>query len=99
MNEHIDSIQDGKLIHYNHLKDYCEDMQKRYPTWVKVEDKLPDNLTPVLVWYEYFSYKHETMIQTYGIGWHHKGFWCGDVMGERARCIAWQPLPAPYEGE
>lgn len=65
--------------------------------WIAVEDRLPENLQKVLVWYEYFRYgEYNSMFQTYGIGYHVDGHWSGDVSGHKARCIAWQPLPKPY---
>ncbi len=65
--------------------------------WIAVEDRLPENLQEVLVWYEYFRYGgHNSMCRTYGIGCHVNGHWSGDVSGYKARCIAWRPLPDPY---
>ena len=68
--------------------------------WISCEEKLPEELEEVLVWYEYFRYgRYNCMYQTYGIGYHMDGFWGGDVSGDKARCIAWQPLPTPYKKE
>ena len=43
--------------------------------WISCEEKLPEELEEVLVWYEYFRYgRYNCMYQTYGIGYHMDGF-------------------------
>ena len=71
--------------------------EKPHGEWIPCEERLPVDLKDVLVWYEYYNYKFNKLKQTYGIGWIYEGMWNGDVCGEQARCIAWMPLPQPYE--
>lgn len=53
----------------------------------------------VLCWYEYFRFgSYNRMFQTFGIGCHYAGNWCGEVAnGTRTRVIAWMQLPEPYK--
>jgi len=67
--------------------------------WIPVSEGLPEEYTNVLCWYEYFRYgNYNKMYQTYGVGTYFGRFgWAGDITGEKARVIAWMPLPLPYK--
>jgi hypothetical protein len=72
--------------------------------WIPVEDGLPKEDGFFLCWYEYRimdGTRIGEMTSTYGIGWcFNRKFLGGDVVkGERARVIAYMPLPEPYKGE
>lgn len=71
--------------------------------WISVEDRLPEDDSYVLCWYEYFRYgDYNCMYQTYGIGRYSFWFkmWCGEVSeGHKCRVIAWMHLPSPPSTE
>ena len=68
------------------------------PQWISVKDKLPEPGELVLIWYEYFRYgDYNRMYKIYGLGYQYEGFWSGvDPLGDKARVLAWMPLPTPY---
>ena len=73
--------------------------------WIPVEERLPEEMQPVLVWFEYYRYgDFNCMFPTYGFCYVCDGKWSRFINGKtgwtNAHIIAWMPLPEPYkEGE
>ena len=66
--------------------------------WINASECKPIEYENVLCWYEYFRYgDYNCMYQTYGVGFYADGYWGGDVKGDKAKVLAWMPLPEPYE--
>ncbi|MBE6005612.1 MAG: DUF551 domain-containing protein [Sarcina sp.] len=70
--------------------------------WILVTEKLPEDYSDVLVWFEYFRYgNYNRLYQTYGIGNYSAQYDAWTVNHEtgwnKLRVIAWRPLPASYQ--
>ena len=80
-------------------------IERREPVmrWIPCEERLPEDYTDVLVWFEYFRYgDYNCLYQTYGIGDYiaNYGWMINHETGwHKLRVIAWMPLPEPYQGE
>ncbi|MGM9601413.1 MAG: DUF551 domain-containing protein [Faecousia sp.] len=66
--------------------------------WIPVTESEPEKMECALCWYEYYRYGDTNRIhKAYGIGWYlGAGIWGGDVAnGDKAKVLAWMPLPEP----
>lgn len=80
----------------------CKTEDKPTGEWIPVSERLPEDMQPVLIWFEYYRYgEYNCMYQTYGFGYVCDGQWSPFINGETgwkdARIIAWMPLPEEYK--
>ena len=79
-------------------------IQKLKNGWIPVEERLPEEMQRVLVWFEYYRYgDFNCMFPTYGFCYMCDGKWSSFINGETgwtdAHIIAWMQLPEPYSSE
>lgn len=81
------------------LADAIEELSK--PRWIPVTERLPEEYTEVLCYYEYFRYgDYNCMFRTIDRGYFGDGRWGGEAgQGRKNKVLAWMPLPEPPKEE
>ena len=69
------------------------------PRWIPVTERLPEEFTDVLCYYEYFRYgDYNCMFRTIDRGYFGNGIWGGEAgQGHKNKVLAWMPLPEQPE--
>ena len=72
--------------------------------WIPCSERLPEDYTDVLVWFEYYRYgDYNRLYQMHGIGTYISGYDAWMINHEtgwrKLRVFAWMPLPAPAKIE
>ena len=94
----------------------CEPTDAHYPSWyaerieqlptaqrwISCEERLPEDYTDVLVWFEYYRYgDYNRLYQMHGIGSYMSEYDSWMINHEtgwrKLRVFAWMPLPEPYK--
>lgn len=65
------------------------------PKWIPVTERMPEEYTDVLCYYEYFRYgDYNCMFRTIDRGYYGDGRWGGEAgQGHKNKVLAWMPLP------
>ena len=93
------SIRCGVRLARNIIEDLPSAQQ-----WIPCSERLPEDYTDVLAWFEYFRYgDYNCLYQTHGIGSYSTEYDSWMINHEtgwhKLRVIAWMPLPEPYREE
>ena len=74
---------------------------KSVPKWIPVAERVPEEYTDVLCYYEYFRYgDYNCMFRTIDRGYFGNGRWGGEAgQGRKNKVLAWMPLPEPPKEE
>lgn len=81
--------------------DAIEQLEVAVPKWIPAKERLPEEYTDVLCYYEYFRYgDYNCMFRTIDRGYFGNGRWGGEAgQGHKNKVLAWMPLPKPPKEE
>jgi len=82
---------------FKQAADAIEELLAKVPTWISVEERLPEEYKDVLCYCEYFRYgDYNCMFRAIDRGYYGNGRWGGEAgQGHKNKVLAWMPLPAP----
>lgn len=97
--EAADAIEELQSKHFM-MKKTAEWLAEKVPHWIPVNERLPEDDTDVLCWYEYYHWSAQKVLPEYGIGHCWNGRLGGEVSsGRECKVLAWMPLPQPPKEE